>query len=80
MNEIVDKMIEIVTNYSTETTFRLSDLVHEAIGTGELPESNEMFDITGEFFKQCEAKNIQLENTQPGEMLGMPWFFTFIKK
>jgi len=76
----VSKMIEIVANYSIDTKFTIADLVNTTNESDEFPNSNDMFEITKQFLEKCQQGNIIIENTQAGEILGMPWAYTYIKK
>lgn len=42
-------------------------------------ETNENFELLEEVLALCESNNIQIENTQDGMYLGMPWVFKYRK-
>ena len=43
-------------------------------------ETIENLKLTGKVFSLCKSNNIQIENTQAGMVLGMPWVYRYKKE
>ena len=70
-NEITQKIEEL----PVDSTFRFADYFNEYDF-----EQKEEFELMREILRLCESKNIKVNNTQEGAVIGMPWAATYIKQ
>jgi len=80
IQEIAIKMCEKVKNYSVGTEFTIAELVKSVDESYDFSDFENTFEIMEQFLNKCQQENIFIENTQSGQILGMPWDYTHIKK
>ena len=69
-SEIVDKIAELPIG---------SEFTIGGLFSNYNLDKDEKFEVFKEVLSLCKSNNIQIENTQAGMMLGMPWVFKYKK-